>query len=154
MVLQKIIAAIIITYIIIQTGGIGSAAGGWAMGAETVAVGGGVVAGSLTLPGSMAILLAANLALAGIQQIMAPDPAVDKNDGTTNYLFSGGASNAKEGDPIPLLYGELRVPGRPISIEVVQGSSTAYNIDNIYVDADGGVHNIRPEFFRHSVKES
>ncbi len=115
------------------------------MGAETT-VGGVVTAGSLTWQGSMAILLAANLALAGIQQIMAPDPAVDKNDGTTNYLFSGGASNAKEGDPIPLLYGELRVPGRPISIEVVQGSSTAYNIDNIYVDADGGVHNIDLNF--------
>ncbi len=143
--IAKIIAAIIITYIIIQTGGFAGGAGGWAVGAETT-VGGVVTAGSLTWQGSMAILLAANLALAGIQQIMAPDPAVDKNDGTTNYLFSGGASNAKEGDPIPLLYGELRVPGRPISIEVVQGSSTAYNIDNIYVDADGGVHNIDLNF--------
>ena len=57
----------------------------------------------------MAVLFAANLALAGIQQIMAPDPAVDQ-DSPTNYLFSGGGNNAKEGDPIPLLYGELRVP--------------------------------------------
>ena len=92
------------------------------------------------------MLLAANLALMGIQQVMAPDPAVDKNDGTSNYLFSGGASNAKEGDPIPILYGELRVPGRPISIEVVQGSSTAQNIDNIYVDSNGGVHGVDLNF--------
>ena len=42
---------------------------------------------------------------------MAPDPAVDQ-DAPTNYLFSGGANNAVEGDPIPILYGELRVPGR------------------------------------------
>jgi predicted phage tail protein len=92
------------------------------------------------------VAIATSLALQGIQQLMAPDPSVDKNDGTSNYLFSGGASNAKEGDPIPILYGELRVPGRPISIEVVQGSSTAFNIDNIYVDADGGVHNIDLNF--------
>ena len=103
-------------------------------------------AAGINIYGQMAVLLAANLALMGIQQVMAPDPAVDKNDGTSNYLFSGGASNAKEGDPIPILYGELRVPGRPISIEVVQGSSTAQNIDNIYVDSNGGVHGVDLNF--------
>ena len=103
-----------------------------------VAVGGG-----LTIPGSMAVLFAANLALAGIQQIMAPDPAVDQ-DSPTNYLFSGGGNNAKEGDPIPLLYGELRVPGRPISVEVIQGrgNTSAYDTDNVYVDSNGNVHTI------------
>ena len=53
---------------------------------------------------------------------MAPDPAVDK-DAPTNYLFSGGANNAVEGDPIPILYGELRVPGRPISVDILQGGN-------------------------------
>ena len=63
-----------------------------------------------------------SLAIAGIQQLMAPDPAVDK-DAPTNYLFSGGANNAVEGDPIPILYGELRVPGRPIAVDILQGGN-------------------------------
>ena len=65
------------------------------------------------------------LLLLGIQQLMAPDPAVDK-DAPTNYLFSGGANNAVEGDPIPILYGELRVPGRPIAVDILQGGNGSW----------------------------
>ncbi len=136
--IAKILVAIVIVVLIVTNPGIFAAV----QGAGMTATGATSFAAGLNIYGQMAVLLAANLALMGIQQIMAPDPAVDKNDGTTNYLFSGGANNAKEGDPIPILYGELRVPGRPISIEVVQGSSTAQNIDNIYVDSNGGVHGI------------
>jgi predicted phage tail protein len=73
-----------------------------------------------------------SLAIVGIQQLMAPDPAVDK-DASTNYLFSGGANNAVEGDPIPILYGELRVPGRPIAVDIIQGGngSGTTNIQDI-----------------------
>jgi len=106
----KIIVAIILTYIIIQTGGFGGG-GGWAVTAE----------GVLKWKGLAALSMTASLAMAGIQQIMAPDPAVDK-DSPTNYLFSGGANNAIEGDPIPILYGELVVPGRPIAIDIIQGN--------------------------------
>ncbi len=67
--------------------------------------------------GKVVGLLAVNLAMAGIQQMMAPDPAVD-SDAPENYSFNGNAQNIKQGDPIPILYGELRVPGRPISINV------------------------------------
>jgi predicted phage tail protein len=85
------------------------------------------MAGTLgSAAGTFAVLagvqLATSLAIAGIQQIMAPDPAVDQ-DAPTNYLFSGGANNAVEGDPIPILYGELRVPGRPISVDILQGGN-------------------------------
>jgi hypothetical protein len=62
--------------------------------------------------------LAVSLALQGIQQLMLPDPATDKS-GPKSYLFDGAATNFQEGDPVPLLYGELRVPGRPISFEVM-----------------------------------
>lgn len=140
--IAKILAAIAIVAVIYFTGGFAGLGGGAATTAANagymVAVGGG-----LTIPGSMAVLFAANLALAGIQQIMAPDPAVDQ-DSPTNYLFSGGGNNAKEGDPIPLLYGELRVPGRPISVEVIQGrgNTSAYDTDNVYVDSNGNVHTI------------
>lgn len=62
--------------------------------------------------------MAVNLALSGIQQLMLPDPATDKT-GPKSYLFDGAATNIQEGDPVPLLYGELRVPGRPVSFEVM-----------------------------------
>ena len=71
---------------------------------------------------------------------MAPDPAVDQ-DAPTNYLFSGGANNAVEGDPIPIMYGELRVPGRPISVDIAQGGNSIQRggtqaiINNTVVDA-------------------
>ena len=133
--IAKILAAIAIVVIIIYNPGLFAAvAEGAAAGTATS------FAAGLNIYGQMAALFAAQLALAGIQQIMAPDPAVDQ-DSPTNYLFSGGASNAKEGDPIPLLYGELRVPGRPVSVEVVQGrgSSTGYLTDNTYLDANGNI---------------
>ena len=133
----KIIVAIIMIYIIIQTGGAGyglagttAETAGWA-----VAAGGGI-----SNAGLAAGMLAVNLAMAGIQQIMAPDPAVDQ-DNPTNYLFSGGASNSVEGDPIPLMYGELRVPGRPISVDIAQGGNaiqkggTQTIINNTVVDS-------------------
>lgn len=133
--IAKILAAIAIVIIIIYNPTLFAAvAEGAAAGSATS------FAAGLNIYGQMAALFAAQLALAGIQQIMAPDPAVDQ-DSPTNYLFSGGASNAKEGDPIPLLYGELRVPGRPVSVEVVQGrgSSTGYLTDNTYLDANGNI---------------
>ena len=51
---------------------------------------------------------------------------------------------AREGDPVPILYGELRVPGRPISIEVIQGRGTisSYATDNVYVDSSGNLNSI------------
>jgi predicted phage tail protein len=137
--ITKILAAIAIIAVIYFTGGFAGLGGG---AATTAANAGYMVAagGGLSTAGSMVVLFSANLALAGIQQIMAPDPAVDQ-DAPTNYLFSGGPSNAKEGDPVPLLYGELRVPGRPIAIEVIQGrgSNSGYLTDNTYVDANGNI---------------
>jgi len=137
----KILAAIAIVAIIAASGGFTGFGAGTFTAAGPGQIGWAVSAsGGLSLAGSTAILFSANLAMAGIQQIMAPDPSVDK-DSPTNYLFSGGASSAKEGDPIPLLYGELRVPGRPVSIEVMQGrgSNTGYLTDNTYVDGNGNV---------------
>jgi len=139
--IAKILAAIVIVVLVVTNPQLFAVVAEGSTAAATTSFAAGI-----NIYGQMAVLLAANLALMGIQQIMAPDPAVDQNDGTSNYLFSGGASNAKEGDPIPILYGELRVPGRPISIEVVQGSSTAQNIDNIYVDSNGGVHGVDLNF--------
>jgi len=109
----KILAAIAIVAIIIafpQTFGYLTQAGAAAAGTTT----------GLTIPGLVAASLAVNLALTGIQQMMAPDPSVDdfNNDKETSYLFQGAEQNVIEGDPVPVVYGQLRVPGRPIGFEV------------------------------------
>lgn len=101
---------------------------------------GTAVAGMSTM-GAYAVVtglsIGVNLALTGIQQLMAPDPAVDQ-DAPTNYLFSGGTGTVVEGDPIPILYGELRVPGRPIAVDTRQGYSTT---NNTRYGSGGGTYN-------------
>ena len=81
-----------------------------------------------------ALGIATNLAMSGIQQLMAPDPAVDSQD--EGYLFNGSSQNIVEGMPIPLLYGELRVPGYPVSFEVIQGSKRVTSSDQT-IDFNG-----------------
>lgn len=58
-----------------------------------------------------------NLTLTSLAMADAPDPSVD-DSGPQSYLFNGSEQNIVEGDPVPLLYGRLRVPGRPISFNV------------------------------------
>lgn len=84
------------------------------MSAMGAAMGAGGLGGALSL---MAVGMATNLAMAGINQTMAPDPSTD-SDSEQSYLFNGAEQNIIEGDPVPLLYGRLRVPGQPISFEV------------------------------------
>ena len=93
-----------------------------------------LVAGAGTTTGQIAIGVATNLALAGIQQIMAQDPDTDTNP--ENYLFDGQARNIKEGDPVPVLYGELRVPGSQVAADVVKG---VYQNPMSIIEADGGI---------------
>jgi predicted phage tail protein len=124
----KILAAVAIIFImtLIPAG----AAGG------NLLTAGGLEGGAL-IAQKVGYALATNLALSGIQQIMAPDPAVDQ-DAPTNYLFSGGTGTVVEGDPVPLLYGELRVPGRPIAVDTRQGYSTT---NNTRYGSGGGTYN-------------
>jgi len=112
----KIIAAVVLVFFVLPL------IGGTVFVGPGMTTMEGIGAALTTMSGKAVALLAVNLALSGIQQMMAPDPAVDQ-DSPTNYLFSGGASNSVEGDPIPILYGELRVPGRPISVDVRQGGN-------------------------------
>lgn len=81
-----------------------------------------IASGSLTMLGTAAATLAVNLAIAGIQQLMAPDPSVDGIQQDESYLFQGSGQTILEGDPVPILYGQLRVPGRPISFEIKNSS--------------------------------
>ena len=63
--------------------------------------------------------LAVNLAMSGIMQMMAPDPSIDDGASTPeNYLFNGPVQSVVQGDPVPVLYGKLRVPGQPVNFEI------------------------------------
>ena len=64
----------------------------------------------------------------GIQGLLAPDPAVEEEQ-EEGYLYTGSESLAVEGDPIPVLYGELRVPGQPISM-ALNNVSESQHIEN------------------------
>ena len=77
-----------------------------------------------TTLGQMAIGRAVNLAIGGLQQMMAPDPSTD-NQQDESYIFQGSKQNIAEGDPVPVLYGELRIPGRTISFHT-RGESTQF----------------------------
>lgn len=80
--------------------------------------------------------LGVNLSLQGLAQIMAPDPSVD-SDQDESYLFQGAGQNIVEGDPVPICYGKLRIPGRPISFRVRnqrQAFISVYEVDTTPMD--------------------
>lgn len=118
----KIIAAILLIVFIIATAGAGavgsSAFGGGAFG-SVAASGAGFMGTGIALgwAGNLTLMLAMSLAMSGIAEMMAPDPATDA-DQQQSYLFNGSEKNVIEGDPVPVLYGKLRIPGQPVSFEI------------------------------------
>ena len=130
----KILAAAVIAAILfIPTGG---ASGG--LFAAAVAKG-----GFAALAAQAAAGFASNLAISGIQQLMSPDPSVDEKD--EGYLFNGSEQNVIEGLPIPLLYGELRVPGYPVSFEIIKGSKR--------ITSSGKMFDSRGNFIGYGVED-
>jgi len=94
-----------------------------------------------TTVGSLAMSLAINLAVSAISDLLAPDPATDKS-APAAYLFSGSEQNIVEGDPVPILYGQLEIPGRPISFSVTNSSasqSTSRDFSTSIINADGSI---------------
>lgn len=75
-----------------------------------------------------------NLAMTGISEMLAPDPSVD-NDQDESYLFQGTGQTLIEGDPVPVLYGKLRIPGRPISVQVRNERLNYIDNGTIYADS-------------------
>jgi len=125
----KILAAIAIIAFVFFAPILAPAAGAAAGSAGTslsVAMATMATTGTMTaagVVGTIGMMLGMSLAMAGIQQLMAPDPSVDEA-APQSYLFNGSEQNIIEGDPVPVLYGELRVPGRPISFAVANAGST------------------------------
>ena len=111
------------------------------IGVLTYGLGAPIVAGGTITWGNVVgmtlISMGISLGMAGIQQIMAPDPSTD-NQQDESYLFQGAGQTIVEGDPVPVLYGKLRVPGRPISFEIKNANQT-------FIDfAEAGVDSIAP----------
>jgi len=110
--------------------GVGTGAGGATFGTTA----------TLTTTGLVAASIGVNLALTGTQQIMAPDPSVDNNQ-DESYLFQGTGQTIIEGDPVPVLYGKLRVPGRPISLQVRNERLNYIDSGLVYADSTADATN-------------
>jgi len=141
--LGKILAAIAIVALVAVGGAIIAGGGLTALGGGLGALQAGLAYAATSWVGLAALGIAVNLALTGIQQMMAPDPSVDdfNNDRETSYLFQGAEQNIIEGDPVPVVYGQLRVPGRPIGFEI-------RNKDNVFYNgySRGGVKGAGPDW--------
>lgn len=103
----KILAALAIVVVIGLTGGGGLAA----FGSNIVAA----FTGSGGLLATAGAMMAVNLAMTGISQLLAPGPETDtkQNEG---YLFNGPVNTVQQGMPVPVCYGELRIGGAPIGV--------------------------------------
>lgn len=97
----KILAAIVIVALVVA-----SAGGFSAVLAEGFA---------FSTAQTIGLTIAANLALGGITQLLAPGPETDKKQ-NEGYLFNGPVNTVQQGMPVPVCYGELRVGGAPIGV--------------------------------------
>ena len=68
---------------------------------------------SLNNTGLFLTSIGANLAIAGLTEMMTPDPGDMTSD--PSFLFNGADNTIEQGQPVPLLYGEMRIGGLPIS---------------------------------------
>ena len=62
--------------------------------------------------------------------MLMPEPKTDKVE-QDSYLFSGGVNSVREGQVVPVAYGELRVAGRPISVSYIAGKPTTLGWDYV-----------------------
>lgn len=98
-------------------------------GSFTAALTGSSTQGALVATATVGLtMVALNLAIAGITQLLAPGPQTD--EGTDpSYLFNGPQNTIVQGLPVPVAYGELIVGGMPISVSYTGASEYSKNID-------------------------
>jgi hypothetical protein len=75
--------------------------------------------------GSFLFATGLSLFMQGVNELLMPKP--DKNK-DKNAVFSGPVNNVKQGQPVPLLYGELIVGGAPISATFTKTKITSTGI--------------------------
>ena len=100
---KLILAIIIIT--VTWGSATGAFGGAWAQGAAV---------GQVGFMGSMAMSFGLSLAMMGITELTTKAPKHGK-DGDGG-VFNGPESTIVQGTPVPILYGELLVGGKPISV--------------------------------------
>ena len=61
----------------------------------------------------------------GLNDLFTEDPSVDQQD--TSYLFQGAGQTINETEPVPICYGRMRIPGRPVSFEVRNEEKIIFN---------------------------
>ena len=64
--------------------------------------------------GGQMMAMGGMLILQGITQLLAPTSETEKKE--EGFLMSGSANTVAQGQPVPLCYGELLVPGTPITV--------------------------------------
>lgn len=156
--MKKLIAGLLLIaafFFIPGLGGLmiqGTAAGGGALAggvtaagtSSTLLVGGqmGMSAASalaaganLSTLGSMVLMLGTNLALVGLAEMQMPDPGEMTSD--PSFLFNGANSNIEQGQPVPVLYGTMKIGGTPLSQGFKAGElkNTVYNLANASASA-------------------
>ena len=85
---------------------------------------------SLTTLGSMVLMLGTNLAIMGLTEMQAPDGGEMISD--PSYLFNSANNNIEQGQPVPVLYGTMKIGGTPLSQGFKAGElrNTNYNLAN------------------------
>lgn len=68
---------------------------------------------SLNFAGMAVAMLGINLAFQGLAEMSAPDAGKMESDPA--FLFNSSNSNVEQGQPVPVLYGKLKIGGTPIS---------------------------------------
>lgn len=124
----KVFAAAAIIAVMYFTGGLAAPTGGGA--------GGVWFAGSTA--SNIVLAVAVNLAIAGVNEVLMPRPDKGKPGGA---FFNGPINTIKQGQPVPVLYGELIIGGVPISINYtkrkINASGFVYNsATTVYGDFD------------------
>jgi len=76
-------------------------------------------------------VLGGALLMQGLTEMMMPDPATDNGGASKEdtYLFQGSGQVIAEGDPVPVLYGQLRISGRPISFQTANAAAVFVHRD-------------------------
>lgn len=85
---------------------------------------------NLGITGTQAAMLGAAVALAGVSSLLTPEQKAEEEDGSNSFTTSGPGNTHNQGNPVPLVYGEVITGGHLISGGV--------DIERIAVTGSGG----------------
>ena len=121
-----------------QSASLAQLAGGTylAGGAGATAVAGATI--GLSYGGVAVAMLGVNLALTGLAEMSAPDAGKMESDPA--FLFNSSNSNIEQGQPVPVLYGKLKIGGTPIS-QGFQSGAIREMPNNIDTDGEDPIIN-------------